>query len=155
MRYCPNLDCPHARATGGAAEYRDGVTRCTDCGTELIDLDEFERQRAAAASTTGPDSRSSWKTIPHLRDLVGIQLARTILEVEEIPCLLTAAGLMVPEDRFTEATELLSRDHSEEIESLDGFPDEEDEDVLRCPRCTSSGVTRDRGWHCMACNHRW
>ena len=155
MRYCPTFDCPHALATGAAAEYRDGIARCTDCGTDLVSLDELDRLRASAASAAEPASRSSWKSIPHLRDVVGIQLARTILEVEEIPCLLTATGLMVPEDRFVEVMEILARDHSEEIESLDGFPEEEEENVLRCPRCTSSGVTRDRGWRCMACNHRW
>jgi hypothetical protein len=137
------------------AEYREEIAACTDCGAELVSQDDLDRRRAGEASAAEAASRSSWKAIPHLRDLVGIQLATTILEVEQIPCLLTAQGLMVPEDRLVEAMEALTRDHSEEIESLDGFPDEEEEDVVRCPRCTSSGVTRDRGWRCMACNHHW
>ena len=35
MKYCPNSDCPHRFETGRPAEFRDGVERCTDCGTEL------------------------------------------------------------------------------------------------------------------------
>jgi hypothetical protein len=129
------------------------MERCTDCGTDLVGRDELDRRRAAVSRE--PVAGAGWRAIPHLREMVAIQLARTILEVEEIPCLLTSSGLMVPEDRFLEATEILTRDRTEEIESLEGFPEEDDEDLPRCPRCTSSGVTRDRGWLCMACNHRW
>jgi hypothetical protein len=34
--YCPNPDCPHARETGEAAEYRIGFTECADCGSPLV-----------------------------------------------------------------------------------------------------------------------
>jgi hypothetical protein len=33
--YCPNPDCPNLRRTGEPAEYREGVTRCSDCGALL------------------------------------------------------------------------------------------------------------------------
>jgi hypothetical protein len=35
--YCPNPDCPHAQRTGEAAEYRQGVTQCQDCGSTLVE----------------------------------------------------------------------------------------------------------------------
>jgi hypothetical protein len=36
MAYCPNPECKHRLKTGKPAEFREGVTACTDCGTELI-----------------------------------------------------------------------------------------------------------------------
>jgi preprotein translocase subunit SecY len=35
MKICPNEDCVHRRRTGKAAEYRDEVDACADCGAEL------------------------------------------------------------------------------------------------------------------------
>jgi hypothetical protein len=35
--YCPNPDCPNARSAGEPAEYREGVTRCVDCGATLVE----------------------------------------------------------------------------------------------------------------------
>jgi hypothetical protein len=34
--YCPNPECPIAQQTGEPAEYREGVTRCVDCGADLV-----------------------------------------------------------------------------------------------------------------------
>jgi hypothetical protein len=154
MRYCPNPDCPHAEATGSAAEYRDDVSVCVDCGSGLVDADELA-SRMSDREARGAATRIVWKPVPGFRDPVGIQLARTILDVEGIPCILSGVGLLVPEDRLTETVEILARDRSEEVDSLEGFP-EADEEIERCPRCTSSGVTRSGGRRrCLACNHRW
>ena len=62
MRYCPNFDCPHALATGSAAEYREGIASCSDCGTDLVSLNELDQRRAGEASAEEAASRSSWKT---------------------------------------------------------------------------------------------
>lgn len=35
MPYCSNPDCPHKIETGSYAEYRDGITRCPECGSTL------------------------------------------------------------------------------------------------------------------------
>jgi hypothetical protein len=39
---CPNPDCPHARETGEPAEYRAEFTRCSDCGSELVETSPAE-----------------------------------------------------------------------------------------------------------------
>lgn len=36
MMRCPNPDCPYAKKHGHAADYRDGMSMCSDCGTTLI-----------------------------------------------------------------------------------------------------------------------
>ena len=35
MAYCLNPDCPHKKKTGRPAEFREGFTRCSDCGSPL------------------------------------------------------------------------------------------------------------------------
>ncbi len=35
--YCPNTGCPHAQRTGKLAEYVAGTTRCSDCGSVLVE----------------------------------------------------------------------------------------------------------------------
>jgi membrane associated rhomboid family serine protease len=37
VEYCPNPDCPDRRRLGRPAEYRGGVTHCTDCGAALVE----------------------------------------------------------------------------------------------------------------------
>ncbi|MBN2498419.1 MAG: hypothetical protein JXR96_27760 [Deltaproteobacteria bacterium] len=44
MAWCPNPDCPHQHRCGRAAEYRPGVERCTDCGSELVQAHPFREQ---------------------------------------------------------------------------------------------------------------
>lgn len=34
--FCPNPDCSYAERTGEPAEYREGVTQCSDCGSTLV-----------------------------------------------------------------------------------------------------------------------
>lgn len=36
MKHCPNPQCPFARKHGIAAEYREDVQQCSDCGTTLV-----------------------------------------------------------------------------------------------------------------------
>jgi preprotein translocase subunit SecY len=36
LAYCPNIDCPHRKRTGKPAEFMEGITHCSDCGTELV-----------------------------------------------------------------------------------------------------------------------
>ena len=35
MAYCLNPDCPHKKKTGSPAEFREGFTHCSDCGSPL------------------------------------------------------------------------------------------------------------------------
>jgi len=35
MAFCPNPDCPHKKSIGRPAEFQDGITRCSDCGSIL------------------------------------------------------------------------------------------------------------------------
>ena len=35
MAFCPNPDCPHKKKTGHPAEFREGFTHCSDCGSPL------------------------------------------------------------------------------------------------------------------------
>jgi preprotein translocase subunit SecY len=35
MAFCPNPDCPHKKKIGRPAEFRDGFTHCSDCGSPL------------------------------------------------------------------------------------------------------------------------
>jgi hypothetical protein len=35
--YCPNADCPYAQRSGKPAEYVAGSTRCSDCGSVLVE----------------------------------------------------------------------------------------------------------------------
>jgi len=35
MAYCPNPDCPHRKEMGYPAEFREGITHCSDCGSPL------------------------------------------------------------------------------------------------------------------------
>ena len=43
--YCPNPECPHVQATGEPAEYREGIDRCNDCGTGLVERKPEKVQR--------------------------------------------------------------------------------------------------------------
>lgn len=35
MAYCPNPDCPHRKEMGYPAEFQEGITHCSDCGSPL------------------------------------------------------------------------------------------------------------------------
>jgi hypothetical protein len=35
MPFCLNPDCPHKKKTGTPAEFREGITHCSDCGSLL------------------------------------------------------------------------------------------------------------------------
>lgn len=41
MPYCLNPECPHRKEMGYAAEFREGIPHCSDCGNllteELVD----------------------------------------------------------------------------------------------------------------------
>ena len=38
MAYCLNPDCPHKKKTGRPAEFREGFTHCSDCGSLLTEV---------------------------------------------------------------------------------------------------------------------
>jgi preprotein translocase subunit SecY len=43
MAYCPNPDCPHRKEMGYPAEFREGITHCSDCGSLLSEeVNEME-----------------------------------------------------------------------------------------------------------------
>jgi len=48
--FCPNPECPHRQETGHAAEFRDDVERCSDCGTPLVAADPAAVAEAEAES---------------------------------------------------------------------------------------------------------
>lgn len=35
MPFCPNPECPHFKRTGRPAEFLEGASRCSDCGSEI------------------------------------------------------------------------------------------------------------------------
>ena len=37
MAFCPNPDCKHKKRTGQPAEFKEGITTCKDCGTQLVE----------------------------------------------------------------------------------------------------------------------
>ena len=37
MPFCPNPDCPHRKTTGKPAEFLEGMTHCSDCGSVLVE----------------------------------------------------------------------------------------------------------------------
>jgi len=37
MPFCPNQDCPHKKRTGKPAEFQQGVSHCSDCGSYLLE----------------------------------------------------------------------------------------------------------------------
>ncbi len=39
VMFCPNPDCPNRQETGHAAEFREGIVRCSDCDTPLVPQD--------------------------------------------------------------------------------------------------------------------
>lgn len=47
--YCPNRDCSHRLETGNAAEFRDGIAACADCGAALVET----RAQADGVDTAG------------------------------------------------------------------------------------------------------
>lgn len=57
--YCPNPNCPSVLEYGEAAEFRDGVTQCHECGHEL------EHGDAPAAPATEADRPEPLPEVPH------------------------------------------------------------------------------------------
>src|SRR4030042_3302192 len=47
MAYCLNPDCPHKKKTGHPAEFQEGITHCSDCGSLLseegIEKDDIQK----------------------------------------------------------------------------------------------------------------
>ena len=47
MAYCLNPECPHKKKTGHPAEFREGITHCSDCGSllseEVIKKDDIQK----------------------------------------------------------------------------------------------------------------
>jgi len=54
MKHCPNPDCRYRKRHGTDAEYQDGATTCSDCGTVLVEgvvsrPEELKKASTAAA----------------------------------------------------------------------------------------------------------
>jgi len=47
MPYCLNPDCPHRKSTGRPAEFQNGITHCSDCGSPLSEavIEEIDTQK--------------------------------------------------------------------------------------------------------------
>lgn len=47
MAYCLNPDCPHKKKTGHPAEFQEGITNCSDCGSllseEVIEKEDIQK----------------------------------------------------------------------------------------------------------------
>lgn len=76
--FCPNPDCPHRQETGHAAEFRDGVERCSDCDTALVAADagavaEAEAESIEMAVLTTLSEPASATLVRALLDEAGIR----------------------------------------------------------------------------------
>jgi len=130
MPYCP--EC--------GFEYRPGHTHCPDCSVAL-------RPGAPPEASAPPNIRLTRLSI--FADPSEAEIVRAALAEADIPCLLRKHGpitgelgsvtdgitedyaiLLVPEDRFDEASRLLARVQSAPFEWPEGMePDDEDEDL--------------------------
>ena len=47
MAYCLNPECPHKKKTGNPAEFREGITHCSDCGSPLSEevIEKIDTQK--------------------------------------------------------------------------------------------------------------
>jgi hypothetical protein len=72
--FCPNPECPVARGTGEPAEYREGVTECSDCGSPLV------------------EARPVWESIDYERFVPVFEIGNAAL-VPVVDSLLRASGI--------------------------------------------------------------
>jgi len=97
--------CPNCRL-----EYREGITECSDCGVELVDV-------LPPLETDAPPEMINYKEILSISSPGDIALIKGILEAEGIPHFFLgenytaqfagAARLMVDEERVADALDIL------------------------------------------------
>ena len=80
MAFCLNPDCPHKKKTGHPAEFREGITHCSDCGSLLTEeIIEKENTKKTSSKITLTDL--------HKRILytIGFVLLWRVLAVVPVP----------------------------------------------------------------------
>ena len=83
--YCPNKDCPDARASGVPGEYRDGIHTCPRCHSHLV-----------AARPTWAELREPETGDDECEEIVEFVTIGTITDRAAVPVihsLLSAAGI--------------------------------------------------------------
>ena len=68
MKYCPNPVCPYQLRRGGAAEFLDRATVCSDCGIELVDKDALTTEETAQAVAAWHGAREEAAESPAAKD---------------------------------------------------------------------------------------
>src|SRR5713101_2596356 len=130
--YCPNTGCPDAQRTGKLAEYVAGTTRCSDCGSVLVE--------ANPAQPTGesPAQIDNFVPLIALHDAALASVVQSVLASAGIPLVIQdlfgvgrlgvgfnpitgPAVLSVESSRLDEARELLRQgDEETDSEAEDG-----------------------------------
>jgi uncharacterized RDD family membrane protein YckC len=90
-KHCPNPSCPHLEATGEAAEFRNDIKACSDCGTplEIGDAASAVDQQAGHSNET---EIARFVTIATFRDPHVAQMAKGRLESEGIKAFVAEEG---------------------------------------------------------------
>ncbi len=179
--WCPNEKCLHRRRTRRAAEYREGVSHCADCGAELVASDparppEWERVPAGEHGALVAVGRTTNLHEAHLvrEGLVsrGVDAVLWDAELAAMNWFVTGAvggiKIMVPADQEPLAQELLDEDWAGHLAAETGV--EADACYPPCPACGSPEVHPNyrpivsvvlacpipgEGLRCGACGHRF
>ena len=171
MPFCPKCE----------SEYEAGVEKCADCGELLVAHLPPEEEDPQQEIIFEPSDRLV--QIAAFQHQIGAHLCKARLESEGIDCFLADENLsylgpfagehrgiklQVRESDAGEAVEILRQDPPETEVEIEG---------LRCPRCGSPDVTRQKHspalifmsllllgipflfmrkkWNCRACWHTW
>jgi len=75
--HCPNQSCPYATRYRRPAEYREGFTTCSDCGSALVPGESvpIATPIAPEAIPAGPVSRELWQRVTVTAGVLGIAWA--------------------------------------------------------------------------------
>lgn len=132
MPYCPNRDCPHRLRTGSAADFRDDIQQCSDCGATLVEQEPIDTglQEESVSATI------EWTLLTHFRQAHEAHLAQSVLESEGIPVYIAdeyvnrmaplyasalgGVGLYVPTADVDTALQLLNEDFSNAVDQFSG-----------------------------------
>jgi len=75
--FCPNPACPHFEATGEPAEFRLGISECSDCGTALV-------ERRPEPGVPPPVEYGEFVPILELRGPAMVAFAKSLLQSSRI-----------------------------------------------------------------------
>lgn len=105
--YCPNRDCPDFKATGRHGEYREGITVCPYCRSDLVPEDPARHppahDREPEASVEGARDGEYRRPSPDGEDLEPVYETQDASEVPVVRSFLDAQGIphiVLGEERF-------------------------------------------------------